>query len=267
MKFDSYTLKARILPALLSAIPFFVLHFYYLSPTLGQFWGAFLALKIGSGATLLIAFVFLLVQLSRFFSKHLFENRVFADGYQLPTTDHLLHADSHYSPEYTKQIHARIKLDFGILIPSERQELADVHRSRQVISEAVSHIRQKVGAGNLTAQHNAEYGFIRNLAGGSIIAVLVSILNIVVFWVVSSNRIALAFSIVLAVLYSTILFLSTTLIRAFGYSYAKILIQEYMALSRTNKNTAVAHKTLSNRKKPSTGSVNAGGKNDPETTL
>jgi hypothetical protein len=235
MKFDSYTVKARVLPALLSAIPFFVLHFYYLSPTLGQFWGAFLALKIGSDATLLIAFVFLLVQLSRFFSKHLFENRLFADGYQLPTTDYLLHADSHYSPEYTKQIHARIKLDFGILVPSEKRESADVHRSRQVISEAVSHIRAKVGAGRLTAQHNAEYGFIRNLVGGAIIAALISILNIVVFRTISPNRTALALSIVLAVLYSALLLFSTTLIRAFGYSYAKILMQEYMTLSSPEK--------------------------------
>lgn len=230
MKVDSYTIKARIFPALLSALPFFVLHFYYLSPRLGQFWGAFLALKIGSDATLLIAAVFLLMQLSRYLSKELFENRIFADGYSLPTTDYLLHGDSHYSHDYTKHVHARIKEEFGIIIPSERGELADVGRSRQIIQEAVSHIRAKVGAGRLTLQHNAEYGFIRNLVGGAVIALVVCGINILVFITVATNKPATVISVVLALAYLSILLLSKKLITSFGHSYARILIQEYMAL-------------------------------------
>src|SRR5260370_20415923 len=87
MKIDSYTLTARIFPGILSAIPFFILHFYYLRPVLGQFWGELFAVKITSDATILVAFLFLHIQISRYISKEFFEKRIFKSGFSLPTTD------------------------------------------------------------------------------------------------------------------------------------------------------------------------------------
>jgi hypothetical protein len=229
MKINAYTLTARIFPAILSAIPFFVLHFYFLRPTLGQFWGEFLALKVTSGATILIVFLFLLMQVSRYFSKELFEKRIFAGGFYLPTTDYILHSDSHFSSEYTKRMHAKIKADFGIEIPPREEEFADPGRSRQIISEAVSHVRARVDGGKLTGQHNAEYGFIRNFAGGAVVGLAVCFINMAVFFALSRNGDAFWISWVLALLYVTLLAFSDRLITTFGHSYAKILIQEYMS--------------------------------------
>ena len=188
MKVDSYTITARLLPGVLSSIPFFVLHFFYLRPVLGSFWGELLAVQITSDATILIAFLFLLIQISRHISKELFEKRLFAGGLRLPTTDYLLHMDSHFSREYTDRIHAKIKADFGIEIPSREQESKNHERSRKLINEAVSHVRAKVGAGTLVGQHNAEYGFVRNLAGGAVVALVVSLVDIAVFSSISNMR-------------------------------------------------------------------------------
>jgi len=230
MKIDAYTVTARIFPGILCAIPFFILHFFYLRPVLGQFWGELLAVKITSDATILIAFLFLHIQVSRYISKEFYERRIFKSGFSLPTTDYLLHSDSHFSRDYTNRIHAKIKVEFGIDVLTREEELQVPDRSRQLIAEAVTHVRAKVGEGKLTGQHNAEYGFVRNLVGGSVIGLLVSIIDGIIFSVVLPIPNAFWISFVLALLYLLVLIFANKLITAFGHSYAKVLIQEYMSM-------------------------------------
>lgn len=229
MKFDSYTITARVFPAILSSVPFFVLHFYYLRPILGQFWTELLAVQIVSDITIVLVFLFLLIQMSRYISKEFFEKRMFVDGLYLPTTNYLLHLDSHFSPEYTAKIHAKVKDNFDINIPSAKDEEAYTQQSRKLISEAVGQIRTKVGDGRLVSQHNAEYGFSRNLAGGAIIAFMVSFLDIAVFGFIFYNLTAFWLSIIIALIYLLLVLFSKKIILAFGNSYAQKLIEEYMA--------------------------------------
>ncbi len=229
MKFDHYSIVARIFPAVLSSIPFFVLDFYYLGPTLGQFWEQLLAIQIVSDVTISLAFLYLLVQASRYISKGLFQSKMFNDNLSFPTTNYLLHLDSHYSPEYTAKIHAKIRADFKIKIPSREQELNDTERSRKLIAEAVGQIRARVKDGHLTAQHNAEYGFSRNLAGGAIIAFFISLIDGLLFGRLFYNTTALWISGIMAILYLLIILFSRKIISAFANDYAKKLIEEYMS--------------------------------------
>lgn len=230
MKFDTYTLTARVFPAILSLFPFFALHYFLLSPKLGGFWDNFLGIKIAGDITMALVFLFLIIQVSRFVSKEFFEKRMFDDGAQFPTTSFLLHLNSHFSPEYTKQVHQRIKNEFDIDIPSLSEEILQESRSRKKIAEAVDFIRIKVGKGKLAEQHNIEYGFFRNLAGGSLIALVISIINIIVFKFLYFNKTALVVSCVALIIYGLYLFFAKKIINVVGRNYAKILIQEYMAL-------------------------------------
>ena len=66
-------MTARVFPAILSSFPFFVLHFFYLSPKLGQFWGDLLDVKIVSNVTVALVLLFFLMQLNRYISKTVFE--------------------------------------------------------------------------------------------------------------------------------------------------------------------------------------------------
>lgn len=229
MKFDSYSITARIFPAILSSVPFFVLHFYYLRPTLGQFWDDLLTAQIVSDITIALVFLFLLIQVSRYISKEFFEKSMFADGLSLPTTDYLLHLNSHFSPEYTIKIHAKIKSDFDIEIPSAKEEATDTKRSRKLITEVVGQIREKVGDGRLVSQHNAEYGFSRNLAGGSVAALFISLVDVGVFWFIFNNPVALWLSAILSTIYLLAILFSRKIILAFGNHYAQKLIEEYMS--------------------------------------
>ncbi len=229
MKFNTYSLIARALPAIISLVPFFILYYFFLSIMLGDFLEDLIALKIASNITLPIALFFLLMQINRLVSKGVFEKRIFKSGLNFPTTDILLHHNSNFSPEYTKKIHKRIKADFDITIPNSRSEIKNETLSRKCIKEAVGHIRIKVGKGILLLQHNAEYGFIRNFSGGNVISVIISAINIVVFSVLYPNKTALLISCVVFFLFLILLLFARKMIRSTGSSYAKILIQEYMA--------------------------------------
>jgi hypothetical protein len=228
MKLNSYNITARIYPAIITSIPFYVFHFFYLSPTLGQFWGDLLGIQIASDATIILALLFLFAQLNRHVSKQLFQNKMFAKGLAFPTTDYLLHFDSHFSKPYRSQIHAKIKNDFGIDIPSHEEEKQDPAHARKIINEAIGRVRVKVGDGKLVGQHNAEYGFARNLAGGAIIALCMSVAD-AIFFAVLHDAVAAWFSVALIVIYFLVIIFSKQIINAFAHHYAEKLIDEYMA--------------------------------------
>ena len=169
------------------------------------------------------------MQLNRLISKEFFEKKIFSNGLHFPTTNYLMHSDPRLSFEYTKKVHFKIKRDFEIEIPSMQDELKNGTNSRKIINEAVALIIKMVGNGTLVLQHNIEYGFIRNLIGGSVIATAISIININVFSWMVYNKIALIISCILAFFYLCLIVLSKWLITTFGNNYASVLIQEYMA--------------------------------------
>lgn len=223
-----YVVRARIFPAALGIVPFFVLYYFCLSRVIGDFIGAASGLKLVADVTIPVACFYLFTELARRISKEVFQNRIFNNGLNLPTTNFLLHLDETYSDVKTKRIHDKIYSDFGIKIPSLREESDSPIQSRKIINEAVKNILSKVKNGFLTMQHNAEYGFWRNLAGGSIISISMSLINCIVFqWIYPEGN-ALRVSIFLAAIYAIHLFFAKKLIIKSGHDYADILIREYL---------------------------------------
>jgi len=229
---NSYFFYGRLLPAILCAVPFFIFVRYFLDTYVGNIIRDLTTREwIGgvSDATLAVALIFLFMQLSRIVAKEFFENRVFENAWRFPTTNHLLHFDPTYSAEYTKRIHEKIKGDFGIVIPPPREEKENEGASRMKIAEAVSLIRRKAGTDPLVLQHNAEYGFVRNLVGGSVFAFPMSLVDTLTFSVWRPQPAYVWLSLVLAAIYFLIILLSGWLLPRFGRLYAHALIQKYMA--------------------------------------
>lgn len=229
MKFDRYTIIARIFPAVLSSIPFFVLQFFFLNDRIGNFLEEILRVKWVSDVTISVALIYLLVQLSRLASKELYEKIIFFDGRNFSTTNYLLHLDNFYSSDFTEQIHKKIFNDFKISIPSLEQEKLDANESRKKIGEAVSLIRARVGGGDLVRQHNIEYGFIRNMIGGSVVAAIMSFINLIIFFWADFNQTAFIISAIVFIAYLVLIGSGERLINIFGTNYARVLIQEYMS--------------------------------------
>ncbi len=229
MKFDYYDLVARAFPAFLSSVPFFIFHYFFLRPAIGEFWGQLLGLTIILDITFVSVLLFLLMQVTRIISKEVFEKTLYKDGLYFPTTNFLLHANSYFSAEYTNKIHQKVKSNFDISIPTYKEELVNEDLSRRHVNEAMTHIRAVVGKGRLVRNHNIEYGFIRNLSGGCLIAVVMSFINIIVFGFLYQNPAACNISIATFLIYLTLALFSKIMINSVGKSYAKVLIQEYMA--------------------------------------
>ena len=100
--------------------------------------------------------------------------------------------------------------------------------ARQRAKEAISLARNVVGNHGLVLQHNIEYGFARNFAGASVIAIAVSAINLFVFHFVAPDDVAFIISIILFVIYGTFLLLAGRIMRYLGSNYADVLVSQYM---------------------------------------
>lgn len=225
---NKYNRIARIYPAILCSVPIFVLNYFLLDFYTGDFLSSLEGVKWVGGITLSVALTFLLAQAGRFMGKELFERVHFQDELRMPTTEMLLHANQAYSAEHKKKLHAKISSDFSIRVCSVAEEENDNDGARRVIVECVSMIRGKVKDGRLLLQHNIEYGFVRNLVGGSVISVFISIVNLFIFGYFAQNLLAFYISLFTAIIYLLLMILGRSLIGRYGIRYAKILIQEYL---------------------------------------
>jgi hypothetical protein len=225
---NKYTRTARIYPAIICSIPIFLLNFFLLRFYTADFLASLEGVKWVGGITLSVALTFLLAQAARFVGKELFERIHFKDELYMPTTEFLLHSDQTYSTEHKGRLHSKILNDFGITIYSPEKEERDRVSARKIIVECISMVRGKVKDGQLLLQHNIEYGFARNLIGGSLLALYISILNIYVFGFFFPNQLGFYLSLAMAIVYLVIVAVGRYLIGRYGVRYAKVLIQEYL---------------------------------------
>ena len=230
MNFDRYFLTARLAPAIIGSIPFFVLYLFFLGSVLASLFHSLAAVTWVGGVSTMAAFIILLASVGRSISKDIFERRWFkSDETRMPTTDFLMHRNSEYSAPFKRDLREKIRADFNIELHTELAEAEDESGARKRIAEAVVLIRQQMKDGRLLLQHNIEYGFFRNLVGCSVVAEVVLLANILVFTLVSPNHVALYTSITLLVLYAIPIAFAKPLMRVHGKRYARVLIQEYLA--------------------------------------
>lgn len=226
---DKYDREARILPAILASLPFFVLYFFFLNIYIGDFLRLVFGVRFIGDVTIGVAFLFLLVLVGRSISKDIFESTWFkSDETRMPSANFLLHADKEYSSDFKAKIRKKIKDDFQIEIFSADQERLNENGARKVIAEAVALIRHRLKDGRLLLKRNIEYGFFRNFIGCSVVAVFISLIDIILFSFVDPNMPALILSIAMTIFYALPIALSKQLMNGHGRRYARTLFQEYM---------------------------------------
>lgn len=229
MKFDKYDLYARILPALLTVIPLILFHHFYINSELSGFLNSMAAIRWVSELSMPIVFILFFAFTNRTLSKMVIENKNFQGEMKLPTTNILLFSTGYYSDHYLNKIHSKINNDFKIELLSKVEETKDEQEARKKIVEAVSQIIEKVKNGRLVLQRNIDYGFFRNLTGGSMFAAFFSLLSMSFFYFIYPNSLALILSLLGFMVYGLIIFFHRKILNWLGYLYAKKLLQEYMA--------------------------------------
>ena len=227
MKFDKYTLKARIYPSVIILLPFLVFTINCNIDDLRNVFDNLLKVRIIGNISVSIVLLFLFTQVNRFIGKFLFEKYMFKNETEMPTTNFMLYSNSEFSNEYKNKVREQIKFDFQITLPGEQDENDDLLYAKKRIVEAIGLVRQKVKNGRLLLQHNIEYGFMRNLIGGSIFGFIMSLVIIIHFNTTSKEFISYI-GYGLGFFYFILLIFHRLIIRYLGNQYARRLFQEYL---------------------------------------
>ena len=229
-KFNSYAIFARYLPAILSALPFFVFWFYLSDNVqLEELVSFILSLKFFGGTTFSIAFLYICSLAIREISKH-FERKYFTDdeAQGFPTTYLMTYADSTFSDSYKDKYRKLISNQFDFELLDKEQEEANPIEARKRLDEAAGLIRATIQEGYLVLKHNIWYGSFRNLIGGTAISIPLCIFEIVLGWFwVEDNKVLFILGILFFIYLILFLLRKRILIRN-GEAYAKQLLSEFI---------------------------------------
>ncbi|WP_314057933.1 hypothetical protein [Empedobacter brevis] len=225
---NQYFIRARLFPTILTAIPIIIFINYVLNkeiyPSLNQIYSILPTL---TGFGISAAIIFLSVQINRIVSKELFQRIYFQEEIEMPTTKFLLWTNDKLDKNSKIKIRKKINEKFKIKLKNEAEENTDLNESKKQIAFAVSQIRNYLRGNILLFQHNVEYGFIRNLIGGSLIATIISI-GILIYSYISNDSTLKITSFILLSIYIIPILLSKFILNKFGNYYAKTLYEQFL---------------------------------------
>lgn len=194
-KFNTYTINARILPAIISIIPFFVMWYYirgYL--VLKGLEDYLLNIRFYGEITLSIAAIYFCSLIIRQLSKY-FERKYFLEANGFPTTYLMTYKDNTFSKEYKDKYRQKIKVLFDINLLNEEEEKVKYSEAKKLLNEATKQVILKIKDGYLVKQHNIWYGFYRNLIGGTLISMALCIANIFIGLFINKSLVIIGVSL------------------------------------------------------------------------
>ena len=154
------------------------------------------------------------------------EDKMFDEGASFPTTQFLLEADSHLSEERKKAIRSKIQNDFDIDLNTRT---SNTYASRQRIHEAIGRVRQLFFKKNdIILMRNIQFGFAKNLAGGALMALGVSLV-ILIISITTPLEAPISISISLIIWYGILSLYGLVAMRSNAKRYAHILFDEFLA--------------------------------------
>ncbi|WKW45487.1 hypothetical protein P3875_06760 [Myroides sp. JBRI-B21084] len=230
MAVNTYYLKARLFPTVLTSIPALILYNNFVASLYhDKLENIYTALPIITDLVFSGAIIFLLVQINRFLSKEIFQRLYFKDEINMPTTNLLLKSNNELEISIKQKIDEKIKNKFDITLLSSIEESADEPRARKLIATTVSQIRNVLRDNSLLLQHNIEYGFFRNLIGGSFLAFAISLIILISSYY-TGDIATRNLGFILTSIYFLPIILSKVIINRYGKYYAKILYEQFLTI-------------------------------------
>lgn len=230
MTINNYYFKARLFPTVLTSIPSIILYNKLVANLYNEkLENIYAGLPTITNIIFSGAIIFLLVQINRFISKEVFQRLYFKDELNMPTTNFLLKSNNELESSIKQKIEDKIKNKFDISLLTSIEESADELRARKLIATIVSQIRNVLRDNTLLLQHNIEFGFFRNLIGGSFLAFVVCLLLLVLSYHASDID-TKKLGWILTVIYFIPLMLSKLIIDKYGKYYAKILYEQFLTI-------------------------------------
>ncbi len=228
--FNSYTLYARFFPAIISALPLFILWFFLAeNRQLNELLTFLLSIKFYGGVTISVVALYFYAQIIRIASKY-FENKYFIDNLGFPTAYLMTYADSTFSKSYKTKYRELVKKHFNVDLLNEAEEVQDVSEARKLLNEVTKQVILKVGDGRLVKKQNIWYGFVRNLIGGTLFSIIFCCINIAVGLTVCKNMLLIIVSVVLLIMYGILFLFRRQILKQNAEAYANQLIAEFISL-------------------------------------
>lgn len=225
-----YFYRARLFPALLTSIPLLI----FINKIIAVKYATALkniydVLPLITHLGLSAAIIFLLVQINRLVAKEIFQRWYFRDELYMPTTNHLLMNNTYYPIAIKNKIRDKIAAKFQIELLQAVEEQQNSENARKLIATAVSQIRNMLRGNVMLLQHNIEYGFWRNLIGGSLIALVFSV---IIIWHGYLNHFSdqITVGLICFIVFFIPIILSKKIIRYYGKYYAKILYEQFLSV-------------------------------------
>lgn len=231
---DEYEIKARYIPCFISVIP--LVHFLVM--LLGHsFWEEVVTeiswMVVITDISFSLVLMLSLIQLQTAIGKHIIEKSVFGrNGEYFPTNDILLLSSGFYSKEKKLELRKKIETHFNTKFPED--ELVNIENSRLFVREINGQIRRLVGKGIMTYQYNIRYGFLRNIIGGFVWA-LVGSLGCIIMYILKKQWAAMSFFIALFIIWIILLIFKRNVLTGAAESYADNLFIDFLALNEPKK--------------------------------
>lgn len=223
-----YYTQARLFPTILTSVPLLVVIFLIVSLFNDQLSAVVAFLPAATIASFYAAFVFLFVQINRIISKEFFQNIIYRDELYMPTTCKLLWTDTSYDDRIKVRLHDKINQMYQVQLMSKDDELTDELSARKLIVAVVAQMRNTLRPNKMLLQHNIEYGFFRNLVGGSVLAVVISV-GLLIYSYYIQNSTLQAASWFMTAIYLLPILMSKVIINKLGNYYTKILIEQFLS--------------------------------------
>jgi|DewCreStandDraft_4_1066084.scaffolds.fasta_scaffold25753_2 hypothetical protein len=233
---DLYSRKARLYPALLTALPL-LLAVLSFSRDLGT-----IGLPLSVVAT--CGFAMLLAQFGRDLGKRK-EDSLFRAWGGTPTTQFLRHRSDHLSPVTRRRYHAALEaLVPNVKLPSREEEAADPTAADQVYMACVDWLREATRDRSqfpLVFSENVNYGFRRNFWAlrriGISVSALAFFLSVAAFLLRNATGVPLALPLLsgstsAAYLGIWLLHVDADWVKLAGFAYARALLATCDTLSK-----------------------------------
>jgi hypothetical protein len=173
MNLDPYDLRARVVPALIVALPVsLAVVAWFPDRFIG--WGILVGLLTGSGAYVLLA------QLARDNGKRK-EPQLFDSWNGKPTTRQLRHRDTTFDWVTLARYHTFLSGKVGVSAPTKQEEEQDPKSADDVFESYVHYLREATREKSkypLVFSENVNYGFRRNLWGMKPAGILLALLGV-----------------------------------------------------------------------------------------
>lgn len=227
---DEYEIKARYIPAFLSAIP--IVHFLILFVGMG-FWhelvGNISWMLVIANLSLSLIVMLAISQFQSTLGKIWIEESIFGKGGDgFPTANMLLYNEGLISKDRKDLLRKKISEMSDCTFSSENEEKDNPENARLQAREAVGHVRSKVGHGVKTIQYNIRYGFFRNLIAGAAWFCIGS-LGCSILYYSHSKWEPMSLFIACFAVFAVLYVFRKSILERLAYNYADTLFNEFLS--------------------------------------